>query len=87
MANTVIVIAIVAVLCAVAASPHDPKQSYAYSQGYKTGTMMRERVGLPLTRGSRALITYCRQAPYTADIPSRNAGQWLAGYDAGCDGE
>jgi hypothetical protein len=79
-------LAAAAVVLAVLGGSHGKPQNGAYEQGFKTGTLMRQQGGLGFKPGSRSLIMYCRQAPYTAYIPSRNVGQWLAGYDRGCDG-
>jgi hypothetical protein len=88
MANEAIpVLAAAAVVLAVLGGSHGKAQNGAYEQGFKTGVLMRQQGGQGLTSGSRSLIMYCRQAPYTAYIPSKNAGQWLAGYDRGCDGK
>jgi hypothetical protein len=84
--STVIVLAAAAVVFAVLGGEHGNSHTYAYNQGFKTGASMRQRAGMPMESGSAALLMYCRRAPYTADIPTRNAAQWLAGYDAGCDG-
>jgi hypothetical protein len=89
--DTVIIVTIAAILLAVAGGHASGKggkhHPWAYNQGFKTGTNMRERVNLPLQKGNVALLRYCRQAPYTADISPKHPLQWLAGYDAGCDGE
>lgn len=84
--QTVIVLAAAAVVFAVLGGEHGNSHSYAYNQGFKTGTSIRQRAGMQMQPGSAALLTYCRRAPYTVDIPTRNPAQWLAGYDAGCAG-
>jgi hypothetical protein len=81
-----VVAAIFVVVVVLDGGSHGKTHSSAYAQGYQTGVAMRNRAGLPLQKGSLYLLRYCRRAPYTKYIPATNPGQWLAGYDAGCDG-
>jgi hypothetical protein len=81
------VAAIFVVVVVLDGSGHAKKaDSSAYQQGYQMGVSMRDRAGLPLNKSSLSLLKYCRKAPYTKYIPATKPGQWLAGYDAGCDG-
>jgi hypothetical protein len=87
MNGVLVVAAIFVVVVVLDGSSHGKKtDSSAYQHGYQTGVDMRNRAGLPLNKSSLYLLKYCRQAPYAKYIPTTKTDQWLAGYDAGCDG-
>jgi hypothetical protein len=87
MNGVLAVAAIFVVVVVLDGNPHGKStHSSAYEQGYQTGVAMRNRRGLTLNKSSVYLLKYCRQAPYAKYIPVTKTDQWLAGYDAGCDG-